>query len=182
MKTPNVAVLPRAIVGKKEGMKIQTKRLAFGDRELARKLFGMMATVFAVDNERLSDGYLDRLLSREDFWVIAALIENEVVGGVTAHTLSMTRLEVSEVFIFDVAVREDYQRKGIGRYLITVLLEAAAAVGIHEVFVAADNDDAHALDFYQAVGGAASPVTLFTFSKREHQGDLAVNHLKEELE
>jgi aminoglycoside 3-N-acetyltransferase I len=44
------------------------------------------------------------------------------------------------------------------------LREAAAAIGIRDVFVPADDDDVYALDFYRAVGGSASPVTIFTFT------------------
>ncbi|NJN97949.1 MAG: GNAT family N-acetyltransferase, partial [Anaerolineales bacterium] len=95
---------------------------------------------------------------------VAALLNGEVVGGVTAHTLPMTRSEAYEVFIFDVAVQNEYQRQGIGRQLIAALRAYAAAEGIHEVFVPADNDDVHALDFYQALGGVPAPVTIFTFS------------------
>ena len=39
----------------------------------------------------------------------------------------------------------------------------ARAHGIERVFVAADDADAHALEFYRAVGGVASPVTMFVF-------------------
>jgi hypothetical protein len=35
---------------------------------------------------------------------------------------------------------------------------------IAELFVAADNEDTHALDFYRALGGTASPVTIFEFA------------------
>jgi aminoglycoside 3-N-acetyltransferase I len=48
---------------------------------------------------------------------------------------------------------------------MTGLCEAAAAMGIDEVFAAADNDDRHALDFYRALGGSPSPVTFFLFSR-----------------
>ncbi len=139
-------------------------RLTTGDRELARRLFATMAQVFEEQCERLSDSYLDRLLEREDFWAVAALAGEEVVGGVTAHTLPMTRTESSELFIYDIAVRPDWQRKGVGRLLMTALRDAAAAAGIRDVFVPADNDDTHALDFYRALGGASSQVTFFTFS------------------
>jgi len=69
-----------------------------------------------------------------------------------------------EIFIYDIAVRSDYRRKGIGRCLVTALCEQASAVGIQEVFVSAHNDDVHALDFYRALGGMPSPVTMFTLS------------------
>src|SRR5262245_3653832 len=100
---------------------MRAKRLTSDDRELAKRLFALMAEVFAEDHEQLGDAYLDRLLSREDFWAIAALTDDgELVGGLTAHALPMTRAEASEIFIYDIAVRSDHQRKGIGRLLMTL--------------------------------------------------------------
>jgi aminoglycoside 3-N-acetyltransferase I len=146
---------------------VRTKRLTPADRDLAGTLFAMMANVFEERYETLSDSYLARLLGRADFWAIAGCIGADVVGGVTAHTLPMTRTERSELFIFDIAVRKDQQRRGVGGQLMRALLECAAAVGIDDVFVAVDNDDLHALDFYRGRGGVAAPVTLFTFSSPE---------------
>jgi aminoglycoside 3-N-acetyltransferase I len=93
--------------------------------------------------------------------VIAALSDGDLVGGLTAHTLPMTRTQISELFIYDLAVRPEHQRRGVGCGLISHLRNAAAAA---EIFVAVDDEDAHALDFYRAVGGAAAPVTIFTFT------------------
>jgi aminoglycoside 3-N-acetyltransferase I len=138
-------------------------RLAPGDSAQARALFGLMADVFEEDRGELSDAYVDALLGRAKFWAIAAFVGDEIVGGITAHTLPMTRSEVSEIFIYDLAVRRDHQRKGVGRQLVTYLRLAAAAIGIRLVFVPAANDDAHALEFYRAIGGSAAPVTVFTF-------------------
>ena len=76
----------------------------------------------------------------------------------------MTTMESPELFIYDIAVRPDYQRQGIGRALMTALRQAAAAEGIADLFVPADNDDRHALEFYRRLGGVAAPVTIFTFS------------------
>jgi len=123
-----------------------------------------MAEVFAEASASLSDGYLDRLLSRGAFWAIATFVGDDLVGGLTAHTLPMTRREAAEVLIYDIAVRADWQRSGIGRHLILTLREAAAAVGIADVFVLADNDDVHVLDFYRTLGGVPTAVTCFTFS------------------
>lgn len=144
---------------------MQVKRLALGDRDVARSLFVLMADVFEEGGEVLSDGYLDRLLARAEFWAIAAIDDNEILGGITAHTLPMTRNETFELFIYDLAVRRDRQRQGIGRRLVAELRAQAAAQGMEVVFVPADNDDTHALDFYRALGGAPSPVTIFTFTQ-----------------
>lgn len=147
-------------------IKIRTSRLQSGEQEAARELFELMATVFGEEPGPLSDHYVDGLLRREDFWAIAAFVGREVAGGITAHMLPMTGREASEMFIYDVAVRERYQRKGVGRRLIAALSEAAAAAGVDDIFVAADNSDVHALDFYEALGGLASPVTVFTFHRQ----------------
>jgi aminoglycoside 3-N-acetyltransferase I len=147
------------------------RRLRAGDRDIARRLFAVMAEVFDEPGEPLSDRYLDALLSRETFWAIAAFARDEVVGGLTAHTLPMTRAEYSEVFIYDVAVRADHQRRGIGRQLVTLLRASAAEAGIEDLFVPADTDDTHALDFYRALGGAPAAVTMFTFSNEHDFND-----------
>lgn len=149
---------------------LQTRRLTTADRQLARTLFALMAEVFEEDRPPLSDDYLNGLLARGDFWVIAALIDGQPVGGLTAHTLPMTRAEVSELFVYDVAVHEDYQRQGIGRALMSAARDGARDAGIREVIVPADDEDVHALDFYRAIGGTPTPVTLFVFSDDDNPG------------
>ena len=144
---------------------IRTQRLTTSDHETARALFALMEEVFENEHPPLSDPYLARLLAREDLWVIAAFVDDTLAGGITAHVLPMTRSESSELFIYDLAVREDLQRRGVGRALMTRLREDAAAAGIEDSFVPADDEDTHALAFYRAVGGKPSPVTFFTFGR-----------------
>jgi aminoglycoside 3-N-acetyltransferase I len=143
---------------------VEVRRLGRDDRELAARLFALMADVFEQDHTALSAPYLDRLLATSEFWALAALRDAELLGGLTAHTLPMTRAEACELFIYDVAVRADVQRQGVGRALVTAVRQQAAAEGIGVVFVPAENEDAHALDFYSALGGDAAAVTVFTFS------------------
>lgn len=146
---------------------MRVARLGEGDRDVARRLFTLMAEVFDEGCEPLGDAYIDRLLAREEFWAVAAFAGDDLVGGLTAHTLPMTRSESAEIFIFDIAVHADHQRRGVGRRLVARLREEAARAGIDVVFVPADNDDDHALDFYRALGGDPAPVTIFTFSSTD---------------
>jgi aminoglycoside 3-N-acetyltransferase I len=143
---------------------MEIRRLRPGDEKSAHEMCAMMAAVFEEDRDALSDDYVRALLKREDFWAVVATDAGSVVGGITAYTLPLTRSPVAELFIYDLAVVADRQRMGIGRALLTELLSLAATAGINASFVAADNEDTHALDFYRALGGDASPVTLFTFS------------------
>lgn len=151
---------------------MHTKRLTPADRDLARATFRLMAEVFEEDDEGddagapLGDAYLDRLLARPDFWAYVALEGDEPVGGITAHALPMTRSEASELFIYDLAVRVDRQRRGIGRLLVETLRAEAVDAGIDVAFVPADDEDSHALDFYRALGGTPAKVTIFDWAGR----------------
>ena len=144
-------------------MEITTKRLGPGDGNEARKLFALMASVFQEPAETLTDQHLDRILAEKGFWAVAAWVDGELAGGLTAHTLPMTRSETPEVFVYDLAVRDEMRRKGVGRSLVTALREEAGALGIPVVFVLAENDDIGAVRFYGAVGGRGTAVTCFTF-------------------
>ncbi len=77
----------------------------------------------------------------------------------------MTRSESREIFIYDIAVRVDHRRRGVGRLLMSHLTRIARDAGIHDLFVPADDEDAHALESYRALGGVASAVTFFTFGR-----------------
>ena len=123
-----------------------------------------MAEVFGETHAPLSDAYVAALLARPDFWGFAATHAGRVVGGLTAHTLMMTAYEGAEVFLYDIAVASDQQRRGIGHQLVDALRREASSQGISTMFVPADDDDTHALRFYAALGGKPSKVTLFEFS------------------
>jgi aminoglycoside 3-N-acetyltransferase I len=148
---------------RKEEMEIRVKRLTSSDRESAQELFATMSEIFGEDAIRLSDNYVDQLFRRSEFWALGAFVGDVIAGGITAHSLPMTRTETAELFVYDIAVRSQYRRMGVGRLLFDTLRAQAIEAGINDVFVAADDDDTHALDFYRRLGGKASSVTIFDF-------------------
>jgi aminoglycoside 3-N-acetyltransferase I len=140
------------------------KRLYSGDTVLAAAMFSMMTSVFGEAPVTSSLGYVERLLRRDDFWAIAAIEDREPVSELTAFTLPLTRSETAELLIYDIAVQPRHQRCGIGRRLLDTLKKLAGETGINTVWVAADNEDPHVLEFYRAIGGSPTAVTIFTFS------------------
>lgn len=142
------------------------ERIAAGERDRAKELFALLSEVFGEIRRPLSDAYLDRLLQRDSFWAFAAIEEGRVIGGLTAHVLPMTKAEGAELLLYDIAVAEAYQRQGIGRSLIEAARKEAAARGVEATFVLADNQDEHALRFYQKLGATGSPVTFFEWNRR----------------
>lgn len=147
-------------------MTVRVRRLGAFDRELARHTFAMMGDVFEEVWQPLADDHLDALLTKPEIWVYAALDVldvDEPVGGLVAHQLTMTRAATSELLIYDLAVRLDRQRRGVGRALLRHVIADGATAGIAEMWVPADNDDEHALEFYRRTGGAAQATTIFTY-------------------
>ncbi len=150
---------------------VKVRRLGPVDEVVAGEMFKVMARVFdegdegCAEGDPLRDADVMALLRRDDFWAVIATERDVVVGGLTAHALPMTRSRSTELFIYDLAVAADRQRRGIGRAMVTELLSLAHKAGINTTFVPAENEDTHALEFYRAVGGMPSPVTFFTFSR-----------------
>ncbi|RDC64002.1 GNAT family N-acetyltransferase [Adhaeribacter pallidiroseus] len=65
--------------------------------------------------------------------------------------------------MYDIAVKPAFQRKGIGRQLLDTLLHYSQQNGFINVFVPANEEDTHALDFYHATGGNPEKVVYFTY-------------------
>ena len=138
-------------------------RLGVADAGLARATFAMMGDVFDGDWLPLGDGYLRTLLSDARVWAYAAVDGTAPIGGLVAHQLPMTRAEVPELLIYDLAVHSAHQRRGVGRALIDRLRSDAAQSGIAEMWVPAENEDGHAVEFYRRTGGRPQGVTVFTY-------------------
>ncbi|WP_426593776.1 GNAT family N-acetyltransferase [Cellulomonas sp. McL0617] len=142
---------------------VTTRRLVPGDEQPARELFVVMAEAFDEAPEPLGDAYVAELLRTGSFWAVAAFEGGRVVGGITAHTIPMTRSRSAELFVYDLAVDADFRRRGIGRRLVATIRDLAAEAGIAAIFVPADSDDTGAVAFYRSLGGRESPVSFFTW-------------------
>lgn len=140
------------------------KHLGKNDLLFAKQLFSLFQTVFEMKKtSELSDPYLIYLLEKSEFIMLSALNEDKVVGGLTAYQLPMYYSEGSEMFIYDIAVHPEFQRTGIGKKLVAALKKYCHEKGIKEFFVAANEEDEHALDFYRATGGKQEKVVHFTY-------------------
>jgi aminoglycoside 3-N-acetyltransferase I len=141
----------------------QFKRLVPSDLGAFKSLVGMFNTVFEEEQNIGSDTHLLKLLGNNSFIAIAALSENEVTGGLTAYELPMIYSDESEVILYDMAVKEEYQRMGIGKGLIQSLKEYCVKNEIETFFVMAHEEDIHAVEFYHATGGKSEKVINFLY-------------------
>lgn len=99
-----------------------------------------------------SDGYLAKLLAREDFIPLVAVVDERVVGGLAAYVLQKFEQERSEIYIYDLAVLEEYRRQRIATGLINKLREIAREIGAYVIYVQADQGDDPAIKLYESLG------------------------------
>lgn len=141
----------------------QFKRLVTSDLATFKSLIEMFNSVFEEEQHIGSDPHLLKLLGNRSFIAIVAISENEVVGGLTAYELPMIYSDASEVILYDMAVKAEYQRMGIGKGLIQSLKEYCAINNIEMFFVMVHEEDIHAVEFYRATGGDSEKVVNFLY-------------------
>jgi aminoglycoside 3-N-acetyltransferase I len=142
----------------------QIKHLGKEDLLLFQELIGLFREVFEMENAGVpGDPYLAGLLEDPHFIAYAAIGEKKVIGGLTAYELPMVYAGRSEMFIYDLAVQPAFQRTGIGQGLMAALQQYCRQNGIREMFVAANEEDSHAIDFYRRIGGQEERVRHFTY-------------------
>jgi ribosomal protein S18 acetylase RimI-like enzyme len=147
---------------------IEMLKLASTDLDSFIELIELFEDVFSMENFKMPDKqYLQNLLGKNDFFVFVALNENMVVGGLTAYTLLQYYSEAPLVYIYDLAVKKKFQRKGIGRLLISEITSYCKKNGMQEVFVQADKIDDYALDFYRSTGATEEEVVHFYYPLKE---------------
>ncbi|WP_448700245.1 GNAT family N-acetyltransferase [Mucilaginibacter sp. AW1-3] len=143
---------------------IAVKQLSVADLALTQQLFILLQEVFGIENPiKVSDSYVDKLLSNTNFVALAAIYQSEVVGGLTAYRLPMYDKEEEELFIYDIAVRPAFQRNGIGKQLINAAKQFCRKQNVELMFVQADAEDIHALDFYRSTRAKEERTVQFIY-------------------
>ena len=143
---------------------IEVKKLTQEDVSVFKLLIQLFNIVFEEDESAMSsETNLFKLLSNNHFVAMAAFYQNEIAGGLTAYELPMYSSDRSEIFLYDLAVKPEYQRRGIGKRLIHHLNDYCFKNGINEFFVLAHEEDVHAVEFYRSTGGKSEKVVNFVF-------------------
>ena len=145
-------------------MPVEIKKLGNYDLNYFKDLIRVFEDVFEMKKFIMpDDDYLQQLLENGSFLVFVALSEGKVVGGLTAYILQQYYSVRPLVYIYDLAVKTNYQRQGIGSLLIAGITNYCRETGMEEVFVQADEEDGYALEFYHSTGATAEKVVHFYY-------------------
>ena len=115
-----------------------------------KELLELFAEVFEWEDNVVDDNYLTDSLNNKNFLVFIAKIDDKIVGGMTAHILPNYERCKSSRYIYDLVVRESFQKQGIGKSLINYLLEYGKNNNIYDIFVGTEQcDNEDAIAFYR---------------------------------
>lgn len=104
-----------------------------------------------------------RWLANPDHVALVAEREGDMVGALAAYVLPKFEQARSEIYIYDLAVRESARRQGIATALIEQLRRIAPEVGAWTIFVQADTvpEDEPARSLYRKL--ASEEITALHF-------------------
>ena len=140
------------------------RQLKTQDLKLFQELMMVFEQVFEMQNFKIpNQDHLQNLLNKPDFIAFVTLSANKVVGGITAYILTSYFVESSDVYILDLAVKEEFQRKGVGKKLMQMLIKHCKRYNMNVMFVQADEEDQHAVNFYHSLGGIARKAINFDY-------------------
>lgn len=145
-------------------MECVIKKLSPDDADKLKQLLLVFRDVFVQTNFTMPpDTHLQNRLNSTLHLVFTASRHDVVVGGLTAYILPEFETESSIVYIYDLAVKTEHQRRGIGQQLIKGINEYCRQQDITEVFVQADEADDYAVEFYRKTGGKEMKVVQFSY-------------------
>ncbi len=111
------------------------------------------------------DEYLLSMLKNNSCVILGAVVEGRIVGGVVLF--EMTPIHgTKELYIYDIAVHPEFQKRGVGKKLMEAIKEEARTRGVGTIFVEAESEDEGAVAFYRALGGEEVMVNHFNFSSQ----------------
>jgi len=139
---------------KANGPMVEIKRLQVNDLELVRQLIHL----FQIEDDIAQPTYASKerlleLLSNPSFYMIAAFQNGILVGGLTAYILRMYKEDIAKVLLYEIEVRQEWRRQGLGTLLINHLIACARQAGAKKILIPVTNTNQSALSFYKAIQG-----------------------------
>jgi len=99
-----------------------------------------------------SEDYVESVLENPSNIVLVAKYQAKVIGGLVAYELKKLEQPRSELYIYDLAVEEEFRQKGVATSLINALQPIANELRAWVIYVQADYVDPPAIALYSKLG------------------------------
>lgn len=134
---------------------MEIERLGPGDVGTMKSANRLFSEVFGEEGYQgppAGTDHLARLLSDDKFIALVAQHDGEMIGALAGYELVKFEAERSEIYIYDLAVRESFRRLGVATALIERLKLIARDKKAWVIFVQADPPDEPAVALYDKLG------------------------------
>ncbi len=132
------------------------KRIGADDVAMMHAVNALYAQAFDAPDDypadQPDDTYLRRHLADSNVIALAAFSGDRIVGGLTGYVLPKLEQDRSELYIYDLAVAEEWRRKGVATALIETTKAIGRDCGAWVIFVQADYGDDPAIALYTKLG------------------------------
>ena len=130
-------------------MDISVRRLGEGDEAVACEV----ARTFK--NAVIGTDLAASILANPANYLVVAEANREIAGFLLAYHLDRIDRPAGQLFIYEVAVGPDHQRRGVGKALMGFATAVVESEGLMEAFVFTNRDNAAARALYQRTGARA---------------------------
>ncbi len=94
-----------------------------------------------------------KFLENPDGVLFLAFSGTKVIGFLTAYLLQRLDKRRAEVLLYEIAVSEQFQKKGVGKKLVEAVKKWAKGRDADEVWVLTYNSNQAAMSLYKSAGG-----------------------------
>lgn len=105
------------------------------------------------DNDKPSNSHIQKLLSNETTYLLAAILNGEVIGYTLAYTFPSLYTTGTLAYLYDIEVLAIHRRKGAGRLLIETLLSYLKTDGVYELWLGTAIDNVEGQALFTSTGG-----------------------------
>jgi len=143
---------------------ITTKILGSGDGSVLERV---AADVF---DHPVNRKWTDEFLNDEKS-ILAVACSGDTVVGMATGFVYLHPDKPLQLFINEIGVSPNYQRKGIGKRLLQLLLDRSWELGCHEAWVATEVDNDPARGLYRESNGREDSdlAVVYTYSRPENE-------------
>lgn len=121
------------------------------------QLVGLLHSLFTIEEDFSADTGkqrcgLELMLAGAHSQVLVAEADGQVVGMCTGQVVISTAEGGPAILVEDMVVAEGYRGQGIGRLLLSVLIDWSRGLGATRMQLLADRNNQPALDYYRHLG------------------------------